>query len=77
MAYSLPAFRYGADGQPTVSWNEPNYQKYWLNCPNKTHVIGKGVNRFHTVYWPALLIVAGAYLLWVRVSDGEGVRHER
>lgn len=32
------------------------YQKYWADCPDKTHVIGKGINRFHTVYWPAMLM---------------------
>lgn len=37
----------------------PQLQKYWLDCRKKTHVIGKGVNRFHTVYWPAILMSAG------------------
>jgi methionyl-tRNA synthetase len=39
--------------------NSETFQKYWLNCRNKTHVIGKGVNRFHSIYWPAILMSAG------------------
>lgn len=37
----------------------PLFEKYWQNCSNKTHVIGKGINRFHTIYWPAMLMSAG------------------
>lgn len=36
-----------------------NYLKFWENCDNKNHVIGKGINRFHTIYWPAMLMSAG------------------
>jgi methionyl-tRNA synthetase len=32
------------------------YRKYW---PADLHVIGKGINRFHTIYWPAFLLSAG------------------
>jgi methionyl-tRNA synthetase len=35
-----------------------NFRKYWLECPRRIHVIGKGINRFHTVYWPAMLLSA-------------------
>lgn len=38
------------------------YRKYWENCANKNHVIGKGINRFHTIYWPAMLMSAGVAL---------------
>jgi methionyl-tRNA synthetase len=38
------------------------YQKYWANCPERTHVIGKGIIRFHAVYWPAMLLSAGVPL---------------
>ena len=31
------------------------FKKYWLNNPNRLHVIGKGIIRFHAVYWPAML----------------------
>ncbi|MBI4556859.1 MAG: methionine--tRNA ligase [Candidatus Hydrogenedentes bacterium] len=33
--------------------------KYWLNCTRKIHVIGKDINRFHSIYWPAILLSAG------------------
>src|SRR3989344_2693918 len=34
------------------------YKKYWVSAESKTHMIGKGINRFHTVYWPAMLLSA-------------------
>lgn len=36
-------------------WNEEKYSKYW---PADVHVIGKGIIRFHAVYWPAFLLSA-------------------
>jgi methionyl-tRNA synthetase len=30
-----------------------------VNAPTRIHCIGKGINRFHTVYWPAMLMSAG------------------
>lgn len=38
------------------------YQKYWVTAEEKVHMIGKGINRFHTVYWPAMLLSAGVPL---------------
>ena len=35
------------------------YKKYW---PADAHVIGKGIIRFHAVYWPAMLLSAGVKL---------------
>src|SRR3989339_1373726 len=35
------------------------YQKWW---PADVHVIGKGIIRFHAVYWPAFLMSAGLKL---------------
>ena len=32
------------------------FEKWW---PADVHVIGKDINRFHTVYWPAMLMSAG------------------
>lgn len=32
------------------------FQKYW---PADCHVIGKGISRFHAIYWPAMLKSAG------------------
>ncbi|WIG59521.1 MAG: Methionyl-tRNA synthetase [Ktedonobacterales bacterium] len=38
------------------------YQHYWQHNPNRTHVVGKGIIRFHTIYWPAMLLSAGVPL---------------
>jgi len=35
------------------------YRRYWADNPNRVHVIGKGILRFHAVYWPAMLLSAG------------------
>ncbi len=34
------------------------YEKFWVKNENRTHVLGKGVSRFHAVYWPAMLKAA-------------------
>lgn len=39
--------------------NEKEYHKLW---PADLHVIGKGIIRFHAVYWPAFLLSAGLFL---------------
>ncbi len=36
-----------------------SFKKYW---PADIHVIGKGIVRFHAVYWPAMLVSAGLSL---------------
>jgi methionyl-tRNA synthetase len=38
------------------------YRRYWLENPHRTHAIGKGVIRFHAIYWPAMLLSAGVPL---------------
>ena len=38
------------------------YQHYWLDNPRRVHVIGKGIIRFHAVYWPAMLLSAAVPL---------------
>jgi methionyl-tRNA synthetase len=40
-------------------WNEEKYKKWW---PADLHVIGKGITRFHAVYWPAFLLSANLEL---------------
>jgi methionyl-tRNA synthetase len=40
----------------------PLYQRYWVENPHRVHVIGKGVTRFHAIYWPAMLLSAGVPL---------------
>ena len=37
-------------------WDEEQYKKWW---PADLHVIGRGILRFHAVYWPAFLLSAG------------------
>ncbi|MDO8487203.1 MAG: methionine--tRNA ligase [Candidatus Curtissbacteria bacterium] len=39
--------------------DEDLYKKYWIDNKNRLHVIGKGIIRFHAVYWPAMLASAG------------------
>ena len=36
-------------------WDEKLYKKWW---PADVHTIGKGITRFHAVYWPAFLLSA-------------------
>jgi methionyl-tRNA synthetase len=40
-------------------WNENEYHKWW---PADVHVIGKGISRFHAIYWPAFLLSSGLKL---------------
>ncbi|MBU5688106.1 MAG: methionine--tRNA ligase [Candidatus Aenigmarchaeota archaeon] len=39
--------------------DEKKFKKYW---PADVHVIGKGIIRFHAIYWPAMLLSAGLEL---------------
>jgi methionyl-tRNA synthetase len=34
------------------------YEKFWSGNEARGHALGKGVNRFHTIYWPAMLASA-------------------
>ncbi|MFA7169645.1 MAG: methionine--tRNA ligase [Candidatus Paceibacterota bacterium] len=36
-----------------------NFEKFWLDNKNITHVIGKDILRFHAMVWPAMLLSAG------------------
>ncbi len=47
----LTGIGYGTD--------DGTFGKYW---PAEVHVIGKGILRFHAVYWPAILLSAGLAL---------------
>lgn len=38
------------------------YRRYWVNNPVRVHGVGKGIIRFHAVYWPAMLLSAGVPL---------------
>jgi methionyl-tRNA synthetase len=37
----------------------PDYRRWWVEGDRRVHVIGKGIVRFHAVYWPAILLSAG------------------
>lgn len=39
--------------------SDVRYGRYWATAARRVHVIGKGINRFHTVLWPAILLSAG------------------
>lgn len=34
------------------------YEKFWAGDGDRVHVIGKGILRFHAIYWPAMLLSA-------------------
>lgn len=50
----ISALGYGTD--------HDHYRRYWLESSDRVHVIGKGITRFHAVYWPAILLSAGVRL---------------
>ncbi len=51
LAIYLTAVGFGSD--------QKNFEKTW---PADVHVIGKGINRFHSVYWIGMLLSAGLEL---------------
>jgi methionyl-tRNA synthetase len=36
-----------------------NLDRWWTGASRRIHLLGKGVLRFHAVYWPAILLSAG------------------
>ncbi|MEQ4305285.1 methionine--tRNA ligase [Plantactinospora sp. B6F1] len=38
---------------------DERFARYWTDAERRVHVVGKGVIRFHAVYWPAMLMSAG------------------
>jgi len=51
LANYITALDYAEDGA--------NYHRYWIDARDRVHVIGKGILRFHAIYWPAMLLSAG------------------
>ncbi|MGE5132823.1 MAG: methionine--tRNA ligase [Gemmatimonadota bacterium] len=64
----------GDDGQVIYVWwealtnyvtalgygtGDPAYRDWWAGSAERVHVIGKGILRFHAVYWLAILLSAG------------------
>jgi methionyl-tRNA synthetase len=47
----ITSLRYGSD--------HPDYPRWWAGADRRVHLVGKGVLRFHAVYWPAILLSAG------------------
>ncbi len=47
----LTALDYADDGE--------NLSRWWTCASRRIHLLGKGVLRFHAVYWPAMLLSAG------------------
>jgi methionyl-tRNA synthetase len=45
-------------GSPAGHRPSEAYERWWLESDRRIHVIGKGILRFHAVYWPALLLSA-------------------
>jgi methionyl-tRNA synthetase len=41
------------------SRQDAEYRRWWAGADRRIHVVGKGVLRFHAVYWPAILLSAG------------------
>ncbi|WP_078414549.1 methionine--tRNA ligase [Priestia abyssalis] len=64
----ITALGYGTD-------NDSNYQKYW---PADVHLVGKEIVRFHTIYWPIMLMALDLPLPkkvfahgWLLMKDGK------
>ncbi|HEX6445558.1 MAG TPA: methionine--tRNA ligase [Streptosporangiales bacterium] len=38
------------------------FERWWAGADEILHVVGKGISRFHAVYWPAFLLSAGLRL---------------
>lgn len=47
----VTALDFGGDGADHRTW--------WRGSDERVHVVGKGITRFHAVYWPAVLLSAG------------------
>ena len=43
----------------TALYEPGAYQTWWADSDRRIHVVGKGIIRFHTVHWLALLLSAG------------------
>ena len=55
LANYISALGYGAAASA-------DHRTWWADADHRVHVVGKGIVRFHAVYWPALLASAGEAL---------------
>ena len=53
------------------------YRRYWQTGSTRAHLIGKDILRFHAVYWPAMLLSAGAPVPTTVVVHGFVTRNGR
>jgi methionyl-tRNA synthetase len=53
----ITALGYGATGA-----RADDYRRWWVDADRRVHLLGRGVLRFHAVYWPAILLSAGVPL---------------
>ncbi len=44
---------------PGYGTDDELYRRWWAGADRRAHLVGKGVLRFHAVYWPAILLSAG------------------
>ncbi len=68
LANYITALGYGTE-------DESNFEKYW---PADVHMVGKEIVRFHTIYWPIMLMALGLPLPkkifghgWLLMKDGK------
>jgi methionyl-tRNA synthetase len=54
LANYLTGLGYGSD--------ETLFRQYWAQQGERTHFVGKGISKFHAIYWPAILLSAGVLL---------------
>ena len=54
LANYITALDYGTDGEL--------FKKYWCESDERVHVVGKGILRFHAIYWIAMLLSADLVL---------------
>lgn len=54
LANYITALGYGTGGEALTT--------FWERAATREHVIGKGITRFHAIYWPAILLSAGLAL---------------
>jgi methionyl-tRNA synthetase len=47
----ITALEFGSGGD--------RYDTWWEQADERVHVVGKGITRFHAIYWPAILLSAG------------------
>jgi methionyl-tRNA synthetase len=38
--------------------DDARVRRYWLDAERRVHVVGKGITRFHTFLWPAILLAS-------------------